>query len=186
MGVLTVAVPCYIVARTDGGDVNHRAPQLEMGMERIVQLEAQARICAVQRRVLVLLQPPVIRREEVLLAHTLRATHRLEEWAKQVIRCGPVKQRVDPQCAFPGRRGRHAHPALEHAEHAAGSRATIVIAHGIQTPRRLPWIESRQVAAEDSVIDAAEPVAVVLPALDAAAVAMRAKREAVIARVADA
>lgn len=47
IGVLTVAVPCHVVTRTDGGDVNHRLLQFQVGMQGIVQLEAQAWVGAV-------------------------------------------------------------------------------------------------------------------------------------------
>lgn len=185
-GGLTVAMPGDVVARVHLRHVDHGAAELEVRVQRVVQLEALARVRAVQAGVLLGLHDPVLRGEELGVAQPFAALARLEERAQHVVRGGAVEQRVDEQRALARRRRRHAQPALEHAEHAARAGALVVVADGREAAARLPRVVRAQVALEDRVVHAAQPVAFRLPPLDAAAVAVRAQREPVVARVADA
>jgi len=81
---------------------------------------------------------------------------------------------------------RHAQPRLEHAEHTTRSGSLIVVTNYFKATARFPRIVIVDVAREDRVVDTPEPVAILLPSLDAAAVAVRPERKPVVAWVADA
>lgn len=144
-----------------------------MRMQSVVEFKTLTRVRAMENRILDVFQPPIPRTQELLLAHPLHTRlHGVKEGTEKVIRRGPRKQRIHPQRALPRRRHRHAQPPLKHAEHTARPGALVVIADGVQAARRLPGIEARQVPAENGVVHPAQPVPVLLPPLDAAAVAV--------------
>ena len=104
-----------------------------------------------------------------------------EEGAEEVVGRCFCEEGVHEEGAFAGGGGGHGEPALEHAEGGGGADAVVEVRDGEEPAAGFPGVEVLPAALPDGVVDAAEAVAVFVPALYAAAVDVRAEGEARVA-----